>query len=496
MKIGLRNIKTAISVGICLFIYLIIILVAFIFNGSWVKSFKIATQLYTPFFACLATAYSISTTKEKSLAQGKLRLSASIIGGLFGLAVVSIYQLFGLEWPFQHISATGNATTDAPTGIFKGWFVGGDAFTSDNVNLSFLLSFIGPICITALTVIIVILFCNLIHHPECSFIAVLTLTAVMCSLGTNPIIYGPNRILSTVIGILVALGVNMVKLPHYKNKDVKLIFGLDGIYKNNNDAISGFNHYEMDKLIEDGADVTLFTTRAPSKIVSMIDDTRINTPVICMSGAAVYDFKNEKYLYVENIKDDVSIKISEILKNLNVTPFVNVIKDDLHYVYSESLDNDAEKLYFNNRRNEPYISFNLVSSAPNTSVLYYMVIDKTEIIDELEKDLLKEGIADQLVMLKYEAYEQDEQFNGYSYLKIYSKEIESLPYLKEFNTKKIYGFISHKYDYILQENVSYSLSPEFINQELNSSVDEVVKLDKDLFKKAKKIYHSKEYKTK
>ncbi len=494
MKIGLRNIKTAISVAICLFIYLIIILIAFSFNASWVKSFKIATQLYTPFFACLATAYSLSTTKEKSLAQARLRLTASIIGGLFGLAVVSIYQLFGLEWPFQHISATGNATTDAPTGIFKGWFVGGESFTSENVNLSYLLSYIVPIIITTLTVIIVISFCNLIHHSECSFIAVLTLTAVMCSLGTNPIIYGPNRILSTVIGILVALGVNMIKLPHYKNHDIKFIFGLDGIYKKNDESINGFNHYQMDALIEDGADVTLFTTRAPSKVLKMINETRLNAPVICMSGACVYDFKNEKYLYKETIDDEISLKISLILKKLNVTPFVSVIKDDLHYVYTESLDNDAENLYFKNRRNEPYISFNIVSSSPTKDVISYMVIDKTEIIDELEKDLLNEGISSSLVMLKYEAYEQDEKFTGYSYLKIYSKKIESLPYLKEFSKKKLYGFISHKYDYILEKNVAYSFAPTFINNELVSSSDEVVKNDNELFKKAAKVYHSKNYK--
>ena len=96
-------------------------------------------------------------------------------------------------------------------------------------------------------------------------------------------------------------------------------------------------------------------------------------------------------------------------------------------------------------------------------------------------------------MLKYEAYEHDEKFDGYSYLKIYSKEIESLPYLKEFSEKKLYGFISHKYDYILEKNVNYSFAPTFINSELTSSTDEVVKNDNELFKKATKVYHSKNY---
>ena len=227
-KIGLRNIKTAISVLICLLIYVVIIYFAHFFNGSWSRSFKIATQLYTPFFACLATAYSVSTDKEKSLAQGKLRLTASVIGGLFGMLVVALYQLTGHDWPFQHISATGNPTTDA-SGFFQTGWLAGDSFTEADITSNFLGSFIIPIIITVFAVIFVIWFCNLIKRPQCSFIAVLTLTAVMTSLGTNPIIYGPNRILSTVIGILVALGVNLFRLPHYKNKNNLLIFGVDGI---------------------------------------------------------------------------------------------------------------------------------------------------------------------------------------------------------------------------------------------------------------------------
>lgn len=90
-KIGLRNIKTAISVFICVAIYLAIALFANIFYKSFDKSILLATEMYTPFFACIATAYSVHTDKGKSVAQAKLRLVASIIGGLTGVLIITIY---------------------------------------------------------------------------------------------------------------------------------------------------------------------------------------------------------------------------------------------------------------------------------------------------------------------------------------------------------------------------------------------------------------------
>ena len=110
-KIGLRNIKTAISVFICVAIYLAIALFANIFYKSFDKSILLATEMYTPFFACIATAYSVHTDKGKSVAQAKLRLVASIIGGLTGVLIITIYtKICKFDWPFSHISATGKPT--------------------------------------------------------------------------------------------------------------------------------------------------------------------------------------------------------------------------------------------------------------------------------------------------------------------------------------------------------------------------------------------------
>ncbi len=449
-KIGMRNIKTAISVFICLMIYFLILVIAYAFNSDWVSSFKISTQIYTPFFACLATAYSVSTDREKSLSQAKLRLSASVIGGLFGLIVIIIYQYaFRLEWPFQHISATGNPTKDS-NGLFGSGFLGSNEFSSADVNLSFVLSFIAPVLVSSLSVIAVIWFCNVIKRPQCSFIAVLTLTAVMTSLGTNPIIYGPNRILSTVIGILVALMVNFFHLPRHKNKDSLYVIGMDGIYKNDNDEVNGYNAFKVNALMNAGANVTYFTTRSPVIMIKMIGSAKPKVPVICLSGAAMYDLNTFEYSHVQNIDIDCVVRLKQIFKEHNISPFINIIDDNVLYTYNEHIGSKAEAVYAKNRKNSAYSCY-IPGEAPHTKdVCYYVCVEKKEVNQKLKEIIMSTSFASKLYLAEYDCYEKDadEEYIGYSYLKIYSANVLKLDCILDLKTKfdKIVGVGTHEYD--------------------------------------------------
>ncbi len=485
MKIGLRNIKTAISVLICLLIYIVIIFFAYAINKSIPRSAKIATQLYTPFFACLAAAYSVSSNKTKSLGQARLRFLASLIGGLFGLLIVSIYQLTGHEWPFQHISATGNPTYDK-TGFFETGWLAGNPFTSDDLTVEFVLSFIPPIILSALAVILVIWFCNVIGKSDCAFIAVLTLTAVMCSLGTNPIVYGPNRILSTMIGIAVALVVNLGGHRIRHNDKAKLVFSLDGMNLQDNDKLSGYKLYQLEKLIEEGADVTLYTTRTPSTICKMIKETKITTPVICMSGACLYDFSKKEYSHVNYINSNTCKTLNNLFDSLNVCPFISKIEYNHHYVYSKDIETKTKEVYFNSKKDEAYISFHIQKNISFDNTVYYMILDKTEKIDQIEEEIKKLNL-DDVFVLKLDSSERNVNYKGNSYLKIYSKSILDLSCLKDYN-KKNYAFISHKYDYILANKCDEVYEANLSHTNLIKDANEINKL----FKKAIKVYSKKE----
>ena len=105
-RIGLRTLKTAICVFICAMIYVIL---RFIDDKSK-TDFHFSYVLYSPFFAGIATAYSLYPDKKRSLIQAKNRIIASLIGGLIGILLVVIYELITKSsWP--HIFDASNELT-------------------------------------------------------------------------------------------------------------------------------------------------------------------------------------------------------------------------------------------------------------------------------------------------------------------------------------------------------------------------------------------------
>lgn len=480
-KIGLRNIKTAVSVTICLTIYFVIILLAYIGYEDFSKSIKLASTLYTPFFACIASAYSVSTDKGKSISQAKLRCLASLVGGLFGVFLIVIYtKVFDFKWPFSYISSTGNPV---------------QGFTDEMFTKSFMLSFIAPVIITGLGTVMVIWICNLLHHSELSFVSVLTFTAVMVSLGTNPIIYGPNRILSTIVGVLVALSVNLFHIPHYHNVQKLFIVGLDGIYVADNKKLNGYTEYKVSNLIADGANITYYSTRTPVRLISMIGHVKLNKPVLCMSGAALYDISKKEYLYVENMSQTLSNEVYQVLKNADLNPFVNFIEDNVLYTYIEELKTDAEKLYAYNRKNSAYGCF-VRGLAYAKDVCYFLMIIKKETALEVRNMLIDLGFDNDLLILDYDCYEISEELatDGYVYLKIYSKKVLDLKALSLLGDNyKLIGAGKHQHDDIL-----FSKCDEVITnldgKDLIKTNNKVVLNShntEQIFKKLGKSYHSK-----
>lgn len=148
-KLGLRAIKTAISVFLCL-------LIAFIFNRT------------DTLFASIAAIICLQPTYNETFNSGLQRLVGTLIGGVVGyLILLAIYKL-----PFKEINTL----------------------------------FVAPIAI--LTVIYV---CNVVNQPSSvSISCIVVLSVVMWPNGniSDSFLYVVNRVLDTSMGIVVAMLVN------------------------------------------------------------------------------------------------------------------------------------------------------------------------------------------------------------------------------------------------------------------------------------------------
>ncbi|WP_129596816.1 FUSC family protein [Anaerophilus nitritogenes] len=140
VKIGLRNIKTAISVYVCISI------------------FQILGRPY-PFYACIAAVICTKSSIHNSFIIGENRMIGTILGGGIGLCFSMI---------------------------------------TDSTPL-----------ICGLGIVLVIYLCNICKQNDSVGIACIVFLAIMTNLkGVPSQVYAINRIIDTLIGIIVAIAIN------------------------------------------------------------------------------------------------------------------------------------------------------------------------------------------------------------------------------------------------------------------------------------------------
>lgn len=404
MKIGLRTIKTAVAILICLFIYILLEAIALL---PFVPD-NFAITWYNPFFGGLATAYSMQASRAKSIEQAKNRCIASLIGGTVGIVLIFLYQLRGGIWP---------ALIDVS---LADW------------------NFLLPYLLIGLCAIVVVILGNLFNQPQAIFVSLLTFLSVTVNPGTTvpnwEFQFGINRILSTIIGVLVALGVNFMHLPHFhKNKKMLFCIGMEGILKNDNDSFRGYLGYKLNSFKEQGLNYTFFTTRTPATFMNIAETYNLKWPIICMSGAALYDPLNKHYLATAPFSVLESNHIRELLKLENVSPFINVIENDVHYIYSEGINNEAEALYEREKKNASYVNYVSGSLANDREVLYFLLLEEANKVDEIIKRLASSELKDKFEVQVYEFLDTATNLDKkLKYVKIYSSKIKELKAFKAF----------------------------------------------------------------
>lgn len=159
-KPGMRNIKTAVAVTLCYFIFL----------PFWDPSGEVG-----PFYACIASVICMQDSVEKSFRQGVSRTIGTLLGGLVGLVIL---------------------------------------FVDDSVNSNLLLGLmLGAGCVA------VIWLCNLIGRSSSSSLGCVVLSVVLINHGgVERYIYFLSRVVETVVGIAVAVAVNHL-LPDFRKPE-------------------------------------------------------------------------------------------------------------------------------------------------------------------------------------------------------------------------------------------------------------------------------------
>lgn len=157
-KVGLRNIKTALAVMICMVIFQII-------------------GRENPFYACIAAVICMKDTVSSSFTMGKNRLIGTLIGALTGLTLIYLV-----------------------------------------INFNFLYHAL-PL-VTGLGIVVAIYICNMLYKPGSVSIACIVVIGIMVNYaGPESYSYAISRSIDTAIGIIVAILLNKYFNPPSEGDD-------------------------------------------------------------------------------------------------------------------------------------------------------------------------------------------------------------------------------------------------------------------------------------
>lgn len=406
-KIGLRIIKSAVAVFLCyLFNY---------FRG------ENGIVFYSQLSVLWCIQSYISTTKQNA----NQRIAGTFIGAGFGL-VVLLFFLFIRNAELQ-------------VGDFSMYLIKG--------------------LITSVVIILVLYATVILNKKNASYFSCVVFLSIVVIHGgdNNPFIFTLNRVIDTMVGILIGVAVNLFHLPRKQHKEILFISGLDDTLLDSDYHLNDYCKVELNRMIEEGLNFTLSTMRPPASIIEPMADIKLKLPVIAMNGGVLYDTQSKRYLEKIEIEKKEAIEIAKFLDENNILYFANVVVDDtllIYYNRRPALDFDEVQIgLINTLRKSPYRNYINRPLPSEENVVYFMLFYPTDSTERIYSILEKKQITKFFKVLNYPS----KDYPGYSYIKIFneyaSKEnmIELLK--RRVKPEKIitFGTIPGKYDYVVQE---------------------------------------------
>lgn len=397
-KIGQRIIRSVVAVACCFCV------------------FYIRNKEGIPFYSALAVLQCIQPYQDSMTENARKRVTGTFVGAFWGLLIILI-QLYAFN------------------GALKGSFAG----------YMLISLFTGVVIYSTL-----ILNCRNAAYFSC--VVFLSIT-VMHMTDANPFLFVFNRVLDTLIGVVIAMVVNTVHLPRGKRTDVLFVSGIDDTILNRDDKMSAYSKVELNRLISSGANFTVSTNRTPATVRESLPGINLKLPIIAMDGAVLYDLNENSYLMKYQMSENQARMISDFLDKEGIRYFTNCVTDDLLVIYYDRIESEVHQKVYDRRRRSPYRNYVQRTQAVYENVVYLYLIEKKEITEKLYEKLMQQPWITEFRV----AFHESAVHPGYANLKIYTKEatrehmLENLKAFLNIDQVVTFGSIEDKYDVYVRD---------------------------------------------
>ena len=318
--LGQRIVKTAVAVLICLLLY-------------WLRGYRggnMPTECMITAIICMQPDVRDTRTYAVN------RLIGTLIGSVWGLLLLLFFNLSALPiLAVYGCMALGVALALYTTVVFR---------RPDASGLA-----------------AIIVLCIVISYPDV----------------TAPLGDALRRVLDVFIGTLVAVCVNVFRLPRSKQTGLLFFVRTKDLAPDRFSQVHPQVLFRLNRLHDDGARICLVTEHAPAFLALQMRMAKLKVPMIVMDGAAIYDVGENRYLHTVPLAPIDSALLRQTLEALGVSYFVYTVRHNKTCIFHHGEWNEQETAVLDQLKSSPYRSY-LEGEVfnPDESVYFKLISDR------------------------------------------------------------------------------------------------------------------------
>lgn len=194
------------------------------------------------------------------------------------------------------------------------------------------------------------------------------------------------------------------------------ISDMDGTLMTPRGNISNKTARMINLLIASGVSFSVATARSAASALPLLKKLRLNTPIVLLNGALIYDPVSEKYLKTYTISEADAEKVIKIFAKYEQTPFLFHLEGECVCVDYTELRLDVHKQFYTERKGMQYKRFEAVEklSPKGRETVYFTHLMDYETGHRAYEEILASGAANPVFY--------KDIYSDYWYLEVFSKE--------------------------------------------------------------------------
>lgn len=135
---------------------------------------------------------------------------------------------------------------------------------------------------------------------------------------------------------------------------------LDGTLLDGDSRLSPRSVALLNESIASGALFSIATARTPATVSRLLRDVDCRIPLIVMTGAAIWDMRNRRYIHASFHNEDTARQLLSIYKSRGLSTFIYTLgQDDVIHIYHIGGMSDLEREFIAERADSPYKTFHI-----------------------------------------------------------------------------------------------------------------------------------------